>query len=354
MPIIYKGIDFLIQFRRPANVSGKENEAKLETIQEPEYEEIPGNLLQLGSPKILSPSSKPQIPKEDTADSLQYEDVSIPSMQRSLSPYENVVAERDPPEYSRLEHSGSLKCRDRPSTSSTPSAQFSPRGRNSSVGGWSGPYPPVLDDPIYVVANDPPPPPLNPHVKVFKSRSTTNTKDEYSQLDLEQSSNVDVFGRTSVQSSNSDKYHQPMSSQVPSNSRRVVRRKSYDTSRTHEYTPIKPCRPKRKNDYTFPIVATEEKYVSEQGHLYHVLEASNAKKKDPDPRVKEKTSNQNPSINLKSPTVPVQSVVDGLGSQCADTEDNNGPVYHVLEEIMESKIGMKSRSVLETLAQSEP
>lgn len=279
-------------------------------------------------------------------------------MQRSYSPYENVVTEEDPPEYSRLEHSGSLKCRNRPSTSSMPSVQASPRGRNVSIGGWSGPYPPVFDDPTYVFSNDPP---LPSHKNVFKSMSAnTNTREEkYSHLDLELSSKV---GRTSIKSSNSDSYHQPVSAfvgQMPP--RRIVRRKSYDTGRTHEYTPIKPSRPKRKSDYTFPIVATEEKYISEQGHLYHVLEASNAKKKGSDSRGKENTLNndspQSSSINLQNPTVRAHGEVDGLGSQDASTEVINGPVHQVLEETAESKIGMKSdssRSVLESLTQIEP
>ncbi len=89
---------------------------------------------------------------------------------------------------------------------------------------------------------------------------------------------------------------------------------------SHAYTPVIPTEQRGDNNYTFAIVSTEEKYISEQGHLYHVLESSM------------KSDEREESTTPRQPVSPVS----GPPIICAATNDFE-PVYHVLEDSSNSR-----------------
>lgn len=136
----------------------------------------------------------------------------------------------------------------------------------------------MFDDPKYDLADDFLSPHAKPPVKVVKSTpANANVKEGSSGLDRE----IYSKPRKPVIFDNED-YQFPNTNslgQQPPSAQTIARRESYDASNAHVYTPIKPYRPDHNSDYTIPIVTTNEKYVSEQGHLYHILETGDADKK---------------------------------------------------------------------------
>ena len=53
----------------------------------------------------------------------------------------------------------------------------------------------------------------------------------------------------------------------------------FSTGSPHTYTQVLPKQKRKKEDKTFQIVSTEDKYISEKGHIYHILENSTKSEK---------------------------------------------------------------------------
>ena len=58
------------------------------------------------------------------------------------------------------------------------------------------------------------------------------------------------------------------------NTHPLVNRHKSANSESDPYTPIKSTEAAKRNTYSFSIVSTDEQYVSERGHVYHLLERS--------------------------------------------------------------------------------
>ena len=142
----------------------------------------------------------------------------------------------------------------------------------------------VFDDPKYDIILDSSPPTTKKHSKVLVSLSAPQA--EHNHLEIDEND-----------------YKQKLSEYTGKSE--ISRKLSYDS---HTYTPVQPTQSK-KSHYAFAIVSTEENYISEQGHLYHVLESSTQSRREE-------------SNSPKQTMSPVSSPND-----CVFEE----PSYHVLE-----------------------
>ena len=284
---------------------------------EPEYEVIPD--LRVVNPLFTSREND-NAPFSPT--SVKYEDMSMAHLgdsQPLREQYEEVDLV-DPPEYSRLERSVSVK---NPSTSSTPDPHILLEIKNSIT---QEPRERIFDDPKYTLIESFPSRPDVP-VHILKSTSfeennleTSNPSmdicsSEYSRLEysvnskeIPSSSFPDLD--SSPQSNtpaiegvfDDSKYtfvgprpHMPvqLSKSAPqdvhdySETAEVFdkshpmdvknnRKFSYDSSTgsPHTHTQVLPKQSRKEKDNTFQIASTEDEYISEKGHIYHILENS--------------------------------------------------------------------------------
>ncbi len=203
---------------------------KAESDLDPVYAEIPSvipaNLLRLGVPNpfFTAPNPSTNVPPSpfSPADSGQYEDLSL--QPRPVS-RERITSTDGP--------GSGWSSNKRPSTSSAPQ---SPLPVINDI---------VFDDPKYEIVESSPVQKRRSKVQVTLSVPHENSR------------------------SDNEDYNQSLSEF--STKSKLGRKFSLES---HTYTPVIPTNSKEDNNYTFAIVNTEEKYVSEQGHLYHVLESS--------------------------------------------------------------------------------
>ena len=257
--------------------------------------------------------------------SVKYEEVSMTHLGSSQPPgeqYENVDLE-DPPEYSRIEHSISVK------NTSTPSTTDSHLPLETKYSTTEESNERMFDDPKYALVDSLPSRSDVPvHILESTSYGENNVEtshpsmnmgsSEYSRLEnsvilKETSSSSSPDSGSSPQSNPPDmevvsrvfddprytfvepRPHMPIqlaksAPQEESGYYETVdvldqnhpfevknnRKLSYDSSTDspHTYTQVLPKQKRKKEDKTFQIVSTEDKYISEKGHVYHVLENS--------------------------------------------------------------------------------
>ena len=94
------------------------------------------------------------------------------------------------------------------------------------------------------------------------------------------------------------------------------------TLASEPYTPIETANVKKRNTYSFTIVSTDEQYVSERGHTYHLLERSDEHQRNRSPpdsnegspkfRIAEDDSTEE---SKESSSIPPYSHVDKLPEQ---------------------------------------
>ncbi len=247
--ILYRDIDGQLD---------KKTEANLEPLYAEIPAAVPGSLIRLGipNPLLISSSTSNTMTRDDhmmplSPGSGQYVDMSV---QLALRPpvtsppsgyYETVTPDT-------FEHGRSGQ---RPSNSSMPNL---PPVLDTSDG--------VFDDPKYDII-DSSPPTTKKHSKVLVSLSAP--QEEHNHLETD-----------------GNDYKQILSEFTGKNE--ISRKLSYDS---HTYTPVQPTQSKG-SDYTFAIVSTEENYISEQGHLYHILESSTQSQREGSnsPNVKQSVS----------------------------------------------------------------
>ena len=215
---------------------------------------------------------------------------SIKAAQRNQ--YE-LVESGDQSEYSHLQHThGGSRKFNTSSTGTAPSPSVSQnRGKVSITSSLSlsGRQPkPVFDSPEYET------------IELHGSKSTKtmpegviNPDTEYSHIDREVLKSTKITTKEAEDSDlDSEGYHQlpsvftGVAKQLPNSEISPEQRENSCTTNTHPparryksatsepYTPVETTNVMKRNTYSFTIVSTDERYVSERGHMYHLLERS--------------------------------------------------------------------------------
>ena len=279
---------------------------------EPEYEEIPASRTGLHVVNPIFSNREDHTPFSPT--SVDYEEVSMQRRENPRSPreqYENVDLE-DPSEYNRLEHSVSMK---KSSTSSVPDSHKPLQTKTFTM--EEG----VFDDSKYTPVD---PCPSRSHMQIHTAPQeggnlemveTSESKDppEYSTLEYSvkkistsstPGSGVPPHTKNTTREESRGVFDDPkytpvdrflprdhmpvhLSKSAPkeeneysyknrSLGNKSNRKLSYDSSTggSHTYTPVLPKQARGEGDLTDSIVSTEDRYISEQGHIYHILESS--------------------------------------------------------------------------------
>ena len=236
----------------------------------------------------------------------EYEEVSIVKQTRDSiksaqrHQYE-LVESGDQSEYSHLQHAhgGSRKFRTN-STGTAPSPSVSQnRGKVSITSSLSlsGRQPePIFDSPEYAT------------IEPNRSKSTKTPRPETGEGAISEDTGYSHINQEAVTGTNttreaedpdlddSEGYHQlpsvftgqqPNSSEQNENSHTT---NSHPSARRHKsatlatssgpYTPVEVTNVVKRNAYSFTIVSTDEQYVSERGHMYHLLERSDERQKN--------------------------------------------------------------------------
>ncbi len=212
----------------------------------------------------------------------------------------DLVESSDQSEYSHLQHShgGSRKFRAN-STGTAPSPSMTQnRGKVSITSSLSlsGHHPePIFDGPEYetidskltnslskpsegVINEDAEYSHIN--CEALTSTETTTRESEYPDLDSEgyhQLLPIVLTGVAKQQSKfNGEISPEERQNSQTTNSHPLARRHKSATSASGHgpYTPVETTNIMKRNTYSFTIVSTDEQYVSERGHMYHLLERS--------------------------------------------------------------------------------
>ena len=254
-----------------------------------------------------------------------------------------VVVNEDKDDYSRLEQTGSIH-RKVSASASISASVTSPLERDAMLRSFSLKDSEIFDNPSYSQFNKQPQ--VRKRVDIYRSTSTDsnsggsqnhppneilvpNDRDEdYSMLYDDREREKDV--------SNDDREN---NSDFQDSSMFLVTGLAKDDT-SHKktlYTSI--GLPNEENDYTFPIVSTEEKYISEQGHIYQVLEE--VKKEEVESvTIDEKTREDGNKETISIP--PTQSVGE-KNSQSSNGTGSSGvldapPMNHTLANKVDSDV----------------
>ena len=114
---------------------------------------------------------------------------------------------------------------------------------------------------------------INP--EALKSSETRSREAEGSDLDREGYHQLpSVFIGVAKQRPNDEINPEQRQNIHTTNAHPPAHRHKSATLASEPYTPIETANVKKRNTYSFAIVSTEEQYVSERGHTYHLLERS--------------------------------------------------------------------------------
>ena len=114
--------------------------------------------------------------------------------------------------------------------------------------------------------------------EVLKNMKTTTREAEDSDLDSKGYHQLpSVFTGVAKQQPNSEISPEQRENSCTTNTHPSARRHKSATaasSASEPYTPVETTNVVKRNTYSFAIVSTDEQYVSERGHMYHLLERS--------------------------------------------------------------------------------
>jgi hypothetical protein len=247
-----------------------------------------------------SPNGKTSLDLARSAPYGDYEEISTvedSTKAAQRNQYETVES-GDQSEYSHLQHShgGSRKFRTN-STGTAPSPSMTQnRGKVSITSSLSlsGHHPePIFDGPEYETIDSK----LTNTLSKTGEGGVINEDPEYSHINCEALTSTDTTTRESEDPDlDSEGYHQLLPSVLtgvakqqpkfnsetsPEERQNSPTTNSHPPARRHKsasghgpYTPVETTNVMKRNTYSFTIVSTDEQYVSERGHMYHLLERS--------------------------------------------------------------------------------